>query len=260
MINSGSSATLVLSGGGALGAAHLGALQALSEKQISYERIIGVSAGALAGALIASGHSPQAAWSLVKSTKLLSLFYDFSKGFGLLGGKKIHALLDKIFEGRQFTDLKTPLVVGVTDFSNGKFLSISSGSVADALRASISVPVLFQPFFHPELKRWLVDGGITNNFPVDLALELTKNAVVAIDVATSLDDKLDFGTGVRRVRKNLNQALIRTLRIFLLNQQAQLKIPERVTVYRPDLSKYSATNVFKLDEIWQRGFECVSAA
>lgn len=252
--------TLVLSGGGALGAAHLGALQALSQRQLRFDRIVGVSAGALAGALLACGNTPQQAWEVVKKTKLLTLFYDFSKGFGLIGGKKIHSLLDRVLEGRNFEDLKLPFFVGVTDFSTGENLHISQGPVADAVRASISVPVLFQPFFHPQLKRWLVDGGITNNFPIDLALQLTEGEILAIDVATSLDTNVDFSASSRRVRKNLNDALIRTLRIFLLRQQLGMQVPPRVKVIRPELASYSASNVFKLDEIWQRGYEAGASA
>ena len=114
-----------------MGAAHLGVLQKLAEQGKAYDYIIGVSAGALAGALMADGRTPEDSWQIIRQTKLLSLFRDMTRGFGIVSGKKIHALIDKIFEGKTFADLKIPFKVGATDFASGEFVEIDSGSLAD---------------------------------------------------------------------------------------------------------------------------------
>jgi len=86
--------------------------------------------------------------------------FDISKSrFGLIQGDKIIKLFGKYLGNQKIEDLEVPLAVGATDFSNGQRVIIVKGSLVDAIRASISVPVLFAPYFHPVEEKWLVDGG-----------------------------------------------------------------------------------------------------
>lgn len=251
-------AALVLSGGAALGAAHLGVLQALEDRKVEFDFVCGVSAGALVGAFIACGHSPASAWEVVQKTKLLRLLFDFSGSrMGLIGGEKLLRLFEEVFEGRTFEDLKVPFYVGTTDFETGEKVIISSGKISAALRASVSVPVFFEPYFHSELKRYLVDGGLVENLPLTTALELYHGInILAVDVATMLGSLVD-STGKKKSSKRhlLASSLSRTLRIMLKRQQHCLPTDPRVKFIRPNTGNYMAADIRKLDELYQLGID-----
>lgn len=256
------SAALALSGGGALGAAHVGVIAALEEQGIDFDYVAGVSAGALAGAMLACGHDADSIWKAVQRTKLFKLIAAFpSAGFGLIRGKKIHRLFCELFEDRSFSDLCIPFAVGATDFQNGERVLISEGKVADAVLASVSVPVLFEPFFHPLLQRWLVDGGITENLPLEPVIRgYQGRRIIAVDVATMLDSEIDFASAKQRGRyRNLMEAGLRSLRIILKNQQRHLPADARVQWIRPDLKEYRAIDVAKLSQIYEQGRKAVLA-
>jgi NTE family protein len=193
-----------------------------------------------------------------------SLAFDFKKNrYGLLGGDKIWRLLNDIFGDRTFGDVPAELYIGATDFSNGERVILNSGKICDAVRASISVPMVFEPFYHAQLKRWLVDGGLTQNFPLDLAMERYRGArILAVDVATHLSPRVDFSEKRRFWRASrlsgLNESLQRTIRIFLLNQQAHFKSDPRVTKIVPDLEGFTAFDALRLEQIVQAGENAAS--
>ena len=81
--------------------------------------------------------------------------FDISKSrFGLIQGDKIIKLFGKYLGNQKIEDLEVPLAVGATDLSNGQRVIIVKGNLVDAIRASISVPVLFAPYFHPVEEKW----------------------------------------------------------------------------------------------------------
>jgi len=253
---------LVLSGGGALGAAHLGALEDLEARGFSFDLIAGVSAGALVGAMLASGHSARETWETVQKTKMFRLLADFSPAsYGLIRGKKIHQLLCEVLEEKNFADLDIPLQIGATDFQTGERILISEGSVADAVLASVSVPVIFDPFFHPLLQRWLVDGGLTENLPLEEVISSYQgSSIVAIDVATMLDTQINFSDRKSQSRyRRLMESSLRSLRIILKNQQRNLPFDARIRWLRPDLREYKAIDVTKLQQIYEEGRRSAAA-
>jgi NTE family protein len=251
-------AALVLSGGGALGASHIGVLKVLEERGYGFDFIAGVSAGSIIGALVSCGKTATETKQLLDEVSFFSLAFDFRKTFyALLRGDKVKEFLDRVFEGRTFADLGCKLLIGATDFSTGERVIITKGKIADAVRASISVPMIFEPFFHPDEKRWLVDGGLSQNFPLDLAVTYYQGSrIFAVDAATSFVRDMAFDQRRRKGRaKNLLQTAQRTIHIILLNQQSQFAQDQRVTEVRPHLEEYSAVDVFRLDQIVQRGEE-----
>lgn len=247
---------LVLSGGGALGAAHVGAISVLEQRGYKFDYFAGVSAGAIVTALLACGKTSAEVKRILDELSFFSLAFDFNKTqFALLRGDKVKKLIDKILGDIKFSDLPVQLVIGATDFSNGQRVIVREGRIADAVRASISVPVLFEPYYHPLLKRWLVDGGLTQNFPLDLAVkEYLGSKIFAIDVATSFPVDFDFSKRNHRSRtKTLLETFQRTLHIMLLNQQAAFVDDARVLRIIPNLHEFAATDVFRLAEIYERG-------
>lgn len=249
---------LVLSGGGALGVAHVGALQVL-EAHYEFDYICGVSAGAIIGAGAALGLDSQEMWDFIEETNLFSAAFDFSlKNTGLVQGDKIHQILDQIYEGKTFEDVKTPLIIGTTDFETGQQVLVNKGKIADAVRSSLSIPLVFQPFFHPIYKKHLADGFLSQNFPLDTVCEqYSGEHIIGIDVATIPALKEDFGTEKFLGRgQDLFSVLQRTFRIMYQNQQTQFPHDPRVLLIKPELDEFSSitlghSNFVKMKEIGQ---------
>ncbi len=251
-------AALVLSGGAALGAAHLGVVEVLQARDIKFDFYAGVSAGALVAAALACGKGAAELISILEKTRLINLAFDFSGTFhGLVRGRKVKALLDRLYEGRTFEDLPVKLFVGVTDFNNGERVILDSGSLADAVRASVSVPLFFDPYYHPGAKRWFVDGGLTQNLPLDIAVErYAGDRIYACDVCSCLDEKADFSRkpflqGVLNLKRNAE----RSLRIIFRMQQRLLPNDPRVIKIVPDLAQFNGIDAHRLKLITERGRE-----
>ncbi len=242
-------AALVLSGGGSLGAAHIGALRVL-EQEFEFDFLAGVSAGAIVAAAYACGKRSAEISEFLQKQKFFSLALDHSKNaFGYIKGKKVEEVLSELFGGTSFEDLPgIDLFIGATDFQNGNRVVLSSGSITQAVRASISVPVLFEPFFVKG--KWLVDGGLTQNFPLDLAIENYEgDIIIGVDVATAMNENEDFmKTVFFKGFKSLQRSVERTIRIFFRNQQHFPEDP-RVRVIRPKLDEYFPFDLRKLTEI-----------
>ena len=156
---------IVLSGGGARGIAHLGVLQALEEIGIRPDILSGVSAGALIGALYAAGHSPEHILTLVKTHTSSSLVRMILSPSGLFSPAGLGKLLKEAIPHDSFDHLQIPLYVTATDIGSGESITFSEGQLYPVLIGSSSIPGLFTPVkFGP---RYLVDGGVRNNLPVD---------------------------------------------------------------------------------------------
>lgn len=156
---------LVLSGGGARGIAHIGAVKALFEHGFKPDIISGTSSGAFVGAMLAHGYSPDEIIELILQT---SFFPYLRFGFGvngLLQMNRIEAVLCKYIPENRFESLKTPLVVTATDIISGEEVQFRSGEIAIPVLASCCIPGVFSPIQFQE--HTLVDGGVLNNLPVE---------------------------------------------------------------------------------------------
>ncbi len=159
---------LVLSGGGIRGVAHLGVIKALQERGMVLEAISGTSSGALVGAFIAAGYTPEETLSIVKENGLLQLARPRLNG-GLLSLNKMGELLLRYFPENSFERLNVPLIVVASDLTEGHSDFFSHGELITPLLASASIPILFEPIWVESHQ--LVDGGVINNLPVEPFLE-----------------------------------------------------------------------------------------
>ena len=176
---------LVLGGGAAKGLAHIGVLKTLKENNIPIDMIAGTSIGALVGACFAKDGEINAFEEIVLNIdwKQLALLLDLNLALlkkGFIQGEKIKELLYSIIGDIEFKDLKIPLRVIATDIITGEEIVIKSGSVAEAVRASISIPVIFTPVRFEN--KFLVDGGIVNPVPVDVTRNMGAKFVIACNV------------------------------------------------------------------------------
>ncbi|MBN2814863.1 MAG: patatin-like phospholipase family protein [Bacteroidales bacterium] len=157
---------LVLSGGAARGFTHLGVLKALEELDMKPDIISGVSAGAIAGALYADGYSPEEILAIYTSKKsILDLVQITMPKTGIFKATGLRDTLKKNLHATTFEQLKTPLVVTITNLIEGKSEYIQSGNLIDAIMASSTVPVLFETVIINKIP--YVDGGVMNNMPIE---------------------------------------------------------------------------------------------
>ncbi len=180
---------LALGGGGARGLAHVGLLKVLEREQIPVAFIAGTSMGGLVGSLYAAGiplhEVSQEIGRLSKLSEQLRLV-DVGLGAGGLSvrGRRVYNFMaDLLGEQLTFADLHIPFAVTSVDLETGRDIVIQGGLVIDAVRATISVPGVFTPVELGDFR--LVDGGVLNNLPVDVARSLGEEPVVAVDVLPS---------------------------------------------------------------------------
>lgn len=176
---------LALGSGGARGWAHLGVIKALRALGIVPDVVTGTSIGALIGAVYAAGVFE----AFVEETgrlnflRMASLFTEVRlPQHGLLSGRQVMAWLgqERLLGRRTFGELRMPFAAIATDLYREEAVTLDHGSVAQAVRASISIPGVFDPVLHEG--RALVDGGLTNPVPVDAARALGAEVVIAVDV------------------------------------------------------------------------------
>ncbi len=176
---------LALSSGSARGEAHVGVVKAIIEKEIPVDFIAGTSAGAIVGAYFASRGDVDGLEKVICEATPKQLMDMMSldlaiKFKGFIGEKKSLKWLKEVIGGIYFSDLKIPLAVIATDMTSGEEVVITKGSVLEAVRASIAMPVLFTPT--KSHGRFLVDGGFSNPLPVDVVKKMGANFTIASNV------------------------------------------------------------------------------
>jgi NTE family protein len=207
---------LVLSGGGARGAAHVGVLKVLEELRIPVDLIAGASMGSIVGGLYATGMSPQEMEDALatmdwdgsfedkvprverpfrrkfdEASFLTKLTFGIEKGHlafptGLVQGQKLNFILRQLTLPSALVDdfdkLNIPYRAIATDVASGERIILKKGNIADAMRASMAFPGLFAPV---EMDgRLLVDGGVTENFPVQTARQAGAQVLIAVNIGT----------------------------------------------------------------------------
>jgi len=209
---------LVLSGGGARGLAHIGVLRALEQKRIPIDYIAGTSMGSIVGGLYATGMSTEDLEWVVNSIDwervfrpstnrdkkqyrekqeeknyFVNLEIGLSKkgpksGTGFAGGQQLMLELQRIVGSLKNQDFKTfpiPFSAVATDLNAAEPYVINHGDLAMAMRASMAVPLVFGPVHHQG--RFLADGGILNNLPVDVAKSMGADIIIAVNISSPLD-------------------------------------------------------------------------
>jgi len=265
----GKTLALALSGGGARGLAQIGVLRALEERHYEIAAIAGCSVGGLVGALIGSGKSAGAIIEAVEATRFRDVF-DFGKMGGFIGGKGIDKLLRKHVRER-FEDLDLPLKVTAVDVQRGSLLVIGSGELVPALRATSALPGILSPVEH--LGRVLIDGGLLNNLPIDVARSMSLAPIMAVDVGAPHDRRLHFEDkpGLVDAIKRLGERKFRTLNLELFMKS--FDIPQRFItetrlamdppdlLIRPPLDvDFGIEDIHRLEEAVESGYRAACEA
>jgi len=172
---------IALGSGAARGLAHIGVLKVFEEEGIPVDVITGTSMGAFIGALYAAGvpvtQMEQVALE-VDWRSLARLLTPSLPMSGLTDGKKLMAFLADLLPARDFKDLKIPLGITATDIHTGEAVIIKQGDLLEALRASLAFPGIFPPVRFGQ--RFLVDGGLCNPLPTDVARHMGASQVIGV--------------------------------------------------------------------------------
>lgn len=276
---------LVLGGGGARGAAHIGVLRELERLRIPIDAIAGTSMGAIVGGLYAAGMSPADLQELVETLDWADAMSDkprrrdlsfrrkqddtefpidigvgirngdFVLPKGLIRGQKLDLTLRELTLGvsqiHDFDELDIPFRAIASDLESGEAVVMGTGDLARSIRASMSVPALFAPV---ELDgRLLVDGGIAGNLPIDVMQMMGVDIVIAVSVEFPLYSAADLQS-VLSISEQVLTILMRkeTLRqIDLLGEQDLL--------IQPDLGLFASTNFAAIEQAIEPGREATLA-
>jgi NTE family protein len=258
---------LALGGGGARGCAHIGIIKALNSAGVKIDYISGTSIGSVVGAALASGDIDRFENYLldVKWTDVVKYFDPGIPHRGLFKGNKLVKLLKKLISRKKFYQLDIPLVVVATNLDTGKEVRINRGNIIDAIRSSIAIPGIFTPF--KKGRQYLIDGGVVNPMPVDVARGMGADVVIGVDLSYEyIREKMKY-----RKRKELSQNpildwltperpnIIDVIEnsIFLM----QLQITEKnIALHRPDIllrPQLGSARIFDFhmaEEMIEKGF------
>ncbi len=167
---------IVLGGGGARGFAHLGVMKRLKELGIQPDIYSGVSAGALAGAFLASGKDPEMVMDQLEGQNLWRYSRVMWPRHGIFNLDGLKKLIQKQIPFSQLEDLPTPLVITTSNMNTGKAEYINKGNLPEAVLASSSIPFVFQPVQINGFK--YADGGLLDNLPLRPIKELCEKTLV----------------------------------------------------------------------------------
>ncbi len=277
---------LVLSGGGARGAAHVGVIRALEEMRIPIDAVAGTSMGAVVGGLYAAGLSGDEITEVFRTLDWQDLLRDraprrdlvfrrkqddrsylargalgFREGegvtlpLGLVQGQKITQVLRtatlRVGDLQDFDRLPTPFRALATDLETGEPVVLRSGDLATVLRASMSAPGVLAPV---EIDgRLLVDGGLVDNLPVSLAREMGVDVIIAVDVSFPLALRDGLGSALDVTNQMIGIMVRRGTR------ESRALLGEGDVLVEPDLGRMTAVDFSMVPKVMEVGTTALEA-
>ncbi len=270
---------LVLSGGGAKGFAHIGVLKVLEEAGVEISYIGGTSMGAIVGGLYASGYNARQIDSIFTATDFDALLQDYiprsAKNFygkrndemyaislpfdkfrvgvpsayskGLYNYNLLTKLTHDVRHVNDFSKLPIPFLCIATDIETGEAVLLDNGYLPQAMLASAAFPSLFSPV---EINgRLLVDGGVTNNYPIHELKKLGADFIIGVDVQDDLKDRTELTDATRILVQISNLQMMQAMR---------RKIAETDIYIKPDITSYSVISFDQGREIIKKGEQAAS--
>ncbi|GGI24937.1 patatin-like phospholipase family protein [Pedobacter mendelii] len=278
---------LVFSGGGAKGLAHIGTLKALEENHIPIDYITGTSMGGIVGAMYAAGYSPAQIETIATSddfqnwvngryTSDYTYFFEknapnasmltakvaidtgfhFSFRSNLINDIPLNFAFLELFSQASavskdnFDNLFVPYRCMVADVLSQKSITVSKGSLAEAVRATMTVPIVYRPIKLDG--KYVFDGGLYNNFPVDvMERDFKPDYVIGANVSSKTYNEYP---------KNNDDRLMNRFLVFMFLSKSDSTMVGKNGVYiQPDLTNYSVTNFSPVEELIKRGYDATMA-
>lgn len=272
---------LVLSGGAARGLAEIPLLKALEDEGIPIDMVLGTSFGSIVGALYSAGYTPKDIEEILSSQDYIKLLNEksvskemlpprsfqatpdnyFSFAFsqnglgataGILGDQNIVLMLSDYFSRilhiTDFDQLPVPFRAITTEASTGNLKVLDSGSLVQAVRASMALPLIWQPA-PLDGNDYAFDGGLRNNLPISVAKELGADFIIAMDVMGNMPSD-------PRTLKDMASVVVQVFDIVISNTvHEQYKIADLTLI--PDLSDYAMMDFIHVQGIIDAGQKCV---
>ena len=281
---------LVLSGGGSRGAAHIGVLKELERMRIPIDYIAGTSVGSIIGGLYASGMKVDEIEEVITQSGIEQIFEDHQdrkdisirRKFddrvfqldkelgikenedgkkkiilpsGLKAGQKLSLFLDKLFlpvaDIDDFDLLPIPFRAVATDIATSDAVVLGRGDITTAIRASMSIPAVFSTVDYDG--HILVDGGISNNLPVDVVREMGADVVIAVDIGSHLISINKLSNAVE-ISRQLTDILVRRT-----TEEQIRSLTENDILIQPDLKGFSSTDFKDAAKIIPNGVSATKA-
>ncbi len=233
---------LILSGGAARGVVHIGVIKAIEELGIKIKSISGVSAGAIVGTFYSAGYKPGEMMKILRNINWFSILRPKLPGLGFFSFAKAEKKLMEYIKYEKLEDLPSKLIICSLDIKTGETLYFEKGDLIPVLLGSCALPGIFEPVEYGEYL--LVDGGITNNLPVE---PLVKS------------DLLKVGVEVNPVYfegkpKGIISILVRS---FLLAVRSNIEKRKDMCdiVIEPDLKGYTPLDIGKIEDLYNIGYK-----
>lgn len=234
---------LALGSGGARGFAHLGVIKVLAEENIPIDYIAGSSMGALVGAFYSAGINIPNLYKIAKAFKR-KYYLDFTvPKMGFIAGDRLKELIRIFTHGKNIEDLNIPLAIVATNLKKGERVIFRQGPVADAVRASISIPGIFVP--EKIGGQMLVDGGVIDRLPVQVVKDMGADFIIAVDVSS-----------VKRNERIMTifDVILQSIDILQEELVKSREIASDVMI-RPKVKEFSSKAYKNIEEIIQKGEE-----
>ncbi|MFO7868838.1 MAG: patatin-like phospholipase family protein [Bacteroidales bacterium] len=234
---------LALGGGAVLGAAHVGALKALSEKNITIDYISGTSIGAFVGALYAFGKSWEDLEKIASDLKWIDITAVSLSRNGLLSNDKLGKFIIDHIGDKNIEDAHIKLTIVATDVSTGEKVVFDKGPVSLAVKASTCIPGIFMPVeAHDKV---LVDGGVSENVPTRTLKNMGAEYVIGID----LNAKHSY-----KKPENILDIILNSFH-FIMKNATLSQTEDADLLIQPDLSQFNRSNMNQIKKLIDKGYE-----
>lgn len=241
---------LVLGGGSAKGFAHIGVIRVLEQEKIPIHMIVGTSVGSVIGGIYASNpDSFQLEWLAFKIERndILDFSVVYSK-FGPVQGVRLENFIQQTVKTQRVEDTKIPFYPIATDLNTGKTVILEKGSLARAVRASSSIPGIFVPVEFGN--RTLVDGGVTNNLPCDIARSKGADVVIAVNLLKDIRD-YDISSVVDIIGQSVN---------VMMHENTKTRLKYADVLIEPDIKGVGMFDFTQKKLLMEEGIKAAKAA
>lgn len=239
---------LVLGGGAGLGFAHLGVIKFLQELGLTPKYITGTSIGALLGGLISTGKTVDEIMEMTKdfsNSKIIDMkLFPITSG-SILRSNKINKYLQDLFGDCKIENLKYKFGCVAVDINSGKLVEFESGELWRAVRASISVPAVFQPFEINGMK--CIDGGVMDNLPTTLMRKMGAKKIIAVNLIDYDKVILEQKTIIHSMLNAINLAQKELVRV-----KTNCDILIQLSLDDVSMTKFNYDNAYKC---YMQGYE-----
>jgi NTE family protein len=234
---------LALGGGAVLGAAHVGVIKALEEKDIKISHVAGTSIGAFVAAFYAFNKKSVDISEIASKLKWIDVSDISLSRYGLLSNEKLGELIKEYVGGKKIEDAEIPLAMIATDIASGKKVVMKKGQLATAVMASTCIPGIFNPVEFE--KKLLVDGGIVENIPINTVKEMGADYVIGVDL--NAKNKYEKPGNILDVIMNSFH--------FALMAAAKHQTDSADLLITPDLSSFSMTDPDQVEDLIEQGYK-----